>query len=101
MLALLSPATRRNPARQLSQARAPRERLSLALRARGHRQTRLQHRSWVYGNTNEAIGLRPGQPTEMRSDVPSHVTSVTTTTTAAAIAMVRRRGMLGRSSQFG
>jgi hypothetical protein len=31
----------------------------------------------------------------MRSDVPSHVTSVTTTTTTAAIAMVRRRGMLG------
>lgn len=49
----------------------------------------------VYGNTNEAMGLRPGQPTEMRSDVPSHVTSVTTTTTAAAaIAIVRRRGMV-------
>ena len=40
------------------------------------------------------MGLRPGQPTEMRSDFPSHVTSVTTTTTAA-IAIVRRRDILG------
>ena len=48
-----------------------------------------------YGNTNEAMGFCPGQPTEMRSDVPSHVTSVTTTTATAAIAIVRRRGILG------
>jgi hypothetical protein len=47
-----------------------------------------------YGNTNDAIGLRPDQPSEMRSDVPSHVTSVTTTT-IAAIAIVQRRGMMG------
>ena len=46
------------------------------------------------GNANEARGLRPGQPTEMRSAVPSHVTSVTATTTAT-IAIVRRRGMPG------
>jgi hypothetical protein len=46
------------------------------------------------GNTNDAIGRRPGQPTEMRSDVPSHVTSVKTTTTTAAIAIVRGRGIL-------
>jgi len=44
--------------------------------------------------------FRPGQPTEMWSDVPSHVTSVTTTTNAA-IAIVRKRGMLSRSCQFG
>ena len=42
--------------------------------------------------------LRPGQPNEMCSDVPSHVTSVMTTTTAT-IAIVRRRGIL-RSSQL-
>ena len=46
----------------------------------------------AYGNTSEASGLRPGQPTEMCSDVPSQVTSVTTMT-AAAIAIVRRRGI--------
>ena len=48
--------------------------------------------SRAYGNTNEASGLRPGQPNEMCSDVPSHVTSVTTMT-AAANASVRRRGI--------
>jgi hypothetical protein len=46
----------------------------------------------IQGNMNEAIGLRPGQPNETRSDVPSHVTSVTTTTTAV-ITIVRRRGI--------
>ena len=38
----------------------------------------------VYGKTNGAIGFRPGQPNEIRSAVPSHVTSVTTTTMAAS-----------------
>jgi hypothetical protein len=46
------------------------------------------HRFDAYGNTNEAIGLRPGQPIEMRSDVPSHVTSDTATATTAAIAIL-------------
>ena len=50
----------------------------------------------AYGNTNWAKRLRPGQPNEMCSDVPSHVTSATTTT-SATIAIVRRRGTL-RSS---
>ena len=57
-----------------------------------------QHRDGVgtfYGNTIEAMRLRPGQPTEIRSDVPSHVTSVTATATAT-ITIVRRRGMLQR-----
>jgi len=44
--------------------------------------------------------LRPGQPNEIRSDVPSHVTSVTTTTTAA-ITIVRRRGILQRILSVG
>ena len=38
----------------------------------------------VYGKTNGTIGFRPGQPNEIRSAVPSHVTSVTTTTMAAS-----------------
>jgi hypothetical protein len=39
------------------------------------------------------MGFRPGQPNEMFSEVPFHVTSVPTIT-AAAITSVRRRGML-------
>jgi plastocyanin len=45
-----------------------------------------------YGNSNEATGLRPGQPKETWSVVPSQVTSVRTTT-AATNASVRRRGI--------
>jgi hypothetical protein len=64
------------------------------LRLEGERNVVAVAKPGVYGNRNEAIGLRPGQPNEMRSDFPSHVTSVTTTTTAA-IVIVRRRGILG------
>jgi hypothetical protein len=39
---------------------------------------------------------RPGKPIEMRSDVPSHVTSVRTTTKATS-AIVRRRGTVAET----
>jgi hypothetical protein len=51
----------------------------------------VRRRQGLYGITSRTRRLRPGQPSEMCSDVPSHVTSVMTMTTAA-IASVRRRG---------
>jgi hypothetical protein len=45
------------------------------------------------------MGFRRGQPSEMVSEVPFHITSVTTIT-AAAITSVRRRGMLRRIFSF-
>ena len=48
---------------------------------------------WIldrYGKTTSTMRRRPGKPIEMRSDLPSHVTSVRTTTATRAI--VRRRG---------
>ena len=43
---------------------------------------------------------RPGRPNEMRSDVPSHVTSVRATITATR-AMVRRRGTVPETYSLG
>ena len=48
-----------------------------------------------YGKTSWTMRRRPGRPIEMRSDLPSQVTSVSTTISATK-AIVRRRGT-GRS----
>jgi hypothetical protein len=61
---------------------------------RGTPRVLLEAGGWIvdcYGRTSWMMRRRPGKPIEMRSDLPSHVTSVRTTINATK-AMVRRRG---------
>lgn len=51
-----------------------------------------------YGRASWMSRRRPGKPTEMRSDLPSHVMSVRTTTSATS-AIVRRRGTVANRTR--
>ena len=54
-----------------------------------------------YGKTSWMMRRRPGKPMEMRSDLPSQVTSVRTTINATTASVRRRRGIANETYSSG